>query len=314
MSLFSEGGTSYPDFLIVVLLSFLCLLSCFFNCHVFLHNWKKIFSVPVLLFRLVPVLDVIVALLVSIDSGINIGAVGEPKCWTKISADNSTLFLCQIDYDASVKTRLMGLIKWLAIVSPNWVIAVMAICRFLQIKFPFRSLKRKYVYLSFMLFGGYTIPLISWLCLADSSFHVSYIQNMMNLDLSPNPGYSILIIFLPSLLAQILSVATSLFTVRSLIRQTSVHTLAARSRDVGRRSSQKILLTNLVSVLNGVILCITSGISVKLHANKCVRIFTFTRTVIFPVVLSVINPVIFIILTPGLWTTVVFSRIVAIRR
>ena len=318
MSMFSEGGTSYPDLLIVLILLIFCILSCTLNSHVFLYNWRRKFTVPVLLFRALAAFDLVTSVLVSAVSIVRIASAGEPKCWEERppfpSGDNTTLFICKVDNDPGVGTRVFGMATWFAIVTPNWIIAVMAICRFLQIRFPFRPLKRRYVFATFAIFGVYIVPLIFWVCFAKNSLFVSYINNMMNVIMSSNPGLSVLIIFLPSLLGQTLAIITSLFTVRSLIRQTSVNSVSERSRMTGRKSSMKIILTNFVSVMNSVLLCLITGLTARFIANKSVRILTFMRTVVFPVVLSAVNPLIFIVLTPNFWKKENFDRSSTIRQ
>ena len=303
MAIFSEGGTSYPDILVVCYLSTCCLISTILNPAVFLYNYrKKKNSVPVFLFKCLSVFDFITCVVIPIkvineavktecfveEDGYDLSCIERMKLWH------------EMDYKI-IPLRLYSLIQWVVTFTPNFIAAVMAICRFIQIRFPFFPLKIKHILPLATLFGLYTLALSSFVVFDRQGYYTVGTQVFTHSFYLDDGGVVILIYAWICIICQIASVVTSLFTVQLLcnIRKNPV-TTEAGSATVSIRSSVKILITNFGSVLNTIVMvtCMIFASKREMH-NRSTSVSLFITAVLAPVLLSCFNPIVFILFTPN---------------
>lgn len=179
--------------------------------------------------------------------------------------------------------------------------------RFIQIKFPFSILKKRYLFIFIILYLLYVTTVLVVIMFDDTTMYFSQLQttnNIMFFNHDFSEGSTMALFTWPSLAAQIMSLVVSVFTVHHLYKGAKTP-LSERSRSNGRRSSVKILIQNLGGVVLSVTMIYyyshTLGGSVTEEAHNLSNIyFTFMFNVVIPCVLSCFNPAVFIVFTPRL--------------
>ena len=318
MAIFSEEGTSYQDILMVCYLSTCFLISTILNPAVFLYNYrKKKNSVPVFLFKCLSVFDfltcVVIPIKVVIEAVSTDCFVKETDIFpipnSKIVVTNRDIpcigrMLSRQDKSANhyIPLQLYSLAHWVLSLTPNFLAAVMAFCRFIQIRFPFFPLQVKHLIPLALTFGAYTIALCSYTVFNPDSFYTVHLQ-VFAYDFGIEDDYNHLVIFIftwPSILCQILSIFTSLLTIRHLFKiRTNPIAGEARSKAISGRSSVKILITNFGNFLNNtsMIACMVFASQIKGQGIEA-PVALFITSVLAPVLLSCFNPVVFAAFTP----------------
>ena len=305
MTIFSEGGTSYPDILVVCYLSTCFLISTILNPAVFLYNYrKKKNSVPIFLFKCLSVFDFITGVVIPIK--VIIEAV-KPECVVKEDSITYNQNISCIEriglwLETDIKyipLRIYSLIQWVVTFMPNVIAAVMAICRFIQIRFPFFHLKIKHILPLALVFGLYTLGLCGYVAFDKHGAYTPGTQVFTH-SLNLTNGFLMVSIYAwPSILCQVASVVTSLLTIQHLcnIRKNLV-SAQSRSSKVSTKSSVKILITNFGSIFNNLVMgtCIMMS---AIKANRRRSVSLFISSVLAPVLLSCFNPIVFIIFTPN---------------
>ena len=271
------------------------------NSADFLHNYrKKTNSVPVFLFKCLSVFDFLTCVVVPIKV---ITEAAKTECFVKKSdnfPNNQNLscikrMKCYQDGETShhhTLMRLYSLVHWTLILTPNFIAAVMAICRFIQIRFPFFPLQIKHLSPLAIMFGVYNLGLTSYSVFDKYSYYYVPLQVFShNFDIIEKLYLVIFLMAWTSLLCQIISVLTSLLTIQHLynIRKNPI-SREAGSTTVSIKSSLKILVTNFGSILNSILMisCMISKSSEPI----------FITSVLAPVLLSCFNPIVFIMFTP----------------
>ena len=205
------------------------------------------------------------------------------------------------DDNLNIGIRVYSFISWTLIVSPNIVAALMAICRYIQIRFPFHCLNKRYLVFFFCSCALYSSTLAGLMCFhSDSQYHKNFM--FMYLRFGMKDGMIPIVIFLlPSLICQFVSIVTSIFTVGHLYR-TSENAMTERSQVNGRKSSIKILVMNMGNVMSQCIVFAVLITTVRDTDGPGRKIARFMTTVLMPPVVSSINPIIFIIFTPQVFS------------
>ena len=166
---------------------------------------------------------------------------------------------------------------------------------------PFFPLQVKHLLPLVLMFGLYTLGLSSYAVFDRNSFYVVGTQVFTHTFDVDEKALAIFIYAWPCILCQVVSVFTSLLTIRHLsnIRKNPVSTKAG-SAAISIRSSIKILITNFSSVLNSIVMvacmCITFAQGKKGGTQSDVLLFI--TSVLAPVLLSCFNPIVFITFTP----------------
>lgn len=305
MSLFSNGGHSYPDVLIVTLLAIFSLLSLVLNPLVMLYNYKKKNSIPKILFFILATTDFLTCLVMPLNSMIQIAAKEPPKC-KEVPGKG---YLCSIDFNPTIGQRFLGAMILTLAVSPSCFTAVLAITRFITIRFPFRTMKVRYSLLFVVLYITYTLAVNCVVTFDEYAIYrdtLSLVTNPFYINRTfsaPHNDIRVLMLCIwPLLLSQVLSIIASGFTVVHLFQRAKC-TEDSPSQINGKKVSLKILVTNV----SGIILTAAAGISAKIQIDnaedrlpeKWDEVLEFTTMIMVPVFLSSLNPVIFISFTPN---------------
>ena len=255
MAIFSQGGTSYPDILVIIFMATCFLTSSFLNPIVFIHNFRKPNSVAVFLFRCLAVFDFVTCIFIPLKV-IPEAAVTECSVETirylEYGVDNrnrSCVTRSKPGIDVHVLIKLYSVAAWILILTSNFIAAVMSICRYIQIKFPLFPLPLKpFVWLT-VVYETYNLALSGYGAFdrTGNSFY-TVDKQLVASTLGLNRFLMILIHIWPSIICQFASLVTSGLTIhhlfnvhrgtRTLGKQTSI--IASRSR----KCSLKILITN----------------------------------------------------------------------
>ena len=288
MSIFSRGGTSYPDVLIVCYMIICSVISTILNPAVFIYNyWRKQNSVPVFLFRCLAVLDFLTCIFIPVK--VVLEALPAECSISQYDRDADCSKRSNSAVNADIPVKFYSLVAWVLVLTPNFVAAVMAICRYIQIRFPFFPLELKHLTISVLVYGSYTISLSGYVAFSNNSYYRADNQILTN-TLGIRERRNVTLIYTwPSMVCQILSVGTSIMTIVHLSR-TGRQQITEQSAAISRRSSLKILLLNFGSILNysAMICSMTSGV-----------LGQFFTIVLAPVFMSCFNPIVFIIFTPN---------------
>ena len=303
MALFSQGGTSNPDILVIILMATCFLISTFLNPIVFIHNFRKPKSVAVFLFRCLAVFDFVTCIFIPLKVIPEAAAKKcsvEPIRYLEYEVDNrnrSCITRSKPGNDVHVLIKLYSVAAWILILTSNFIAAVMSICRYIQIKFPLFPLPLKpFVWLA-VLYETYNLALSGYGSFDRNSFF-TVDKQLMASTLGLSRFLMILIHIWPSVICQFASLVTSCLTIHHLY---NVHrgtlgkqtTIALRSR----KCSLKILITNFGSILTNAIMMLimmTAGKDMKTNSTA-----QFISANIVTVLLSCFNPAIFILFTPN---------------
>ena len=297
MAIFSEGGTSYPDILVILYLVTCFIISSIVNPAVFIYNCRKRNSVAVFLFRFLAVFDFFTCIFIPIK--VVLEAVGEECSADERNLQRSERCIERQRRVLDIPVRLYSLVACILIFTPNLIAATMAICRFIQIKFPFYPLKLKHVVISAVIFEIYTLVINGYVAFhSDSVYHVNKQLVVNILGLQNNKQFVPIIYVFPSVICQFISVFTSLLTIHHLWN-VGREPIAEQSA-ISRKSSLKILVTNFGSIVSSIAMVssmafVFSG-DYGYYITSVVQFFT---VVLAPVLLSCFNPIVFIVFTPS---------------
>ena len=305
MSLFSRGGLSYPDVLIVSLLALLSCVSVVLNPLVMLYNFRKKNSIPKFLFFILSATDFITCLIMPINSMVKIAAKEPPKC-TQVEGRG---YICSTNINPGPGERFLGAFILTLAVAPSCFTAVLAITRFITIRFPFRTMKVRYALIFVGVYLVYTLAVNSIVTLDKFAIYrasLSMVTNPFYLNRTfsaPSNDIRVLILCIwPLLLSQILSIIASGFTVVHLF-QTTKCSEDSPSQINSKKVSLKILVTNVSGIVLTAAACVSAKIQIDNAGDrlpdKSDEVLEFTTMVIVPVFLSCLNPVIFILFTPN---------------
>ena len=300
MAIFSEGGKSFPDILLIIFLITTVITSSFLNPLVFLHNLRKPTSVAVFLFRCLAVFDFATCIFVPLK--VIPEAVGE-EC----SVEN--LVLGQVDNrnrscvarrkpgaDVHVMVKIYSLLGWTFVLTSNFIAAMMAICRYIQIRHPFFPLKLKPVVICAGVFVSYTLAVGGYGAFDERSYYAVDKQLVgSRFGIKKGVFLVILIYVWPSIVCQFASVITSTLTVQHLCKIRK-GPLSQQSSTSSRKYSIKILITNFGSITMN---CMMMVAIMTAHNQTVTSTVQFIGSNIATVLLSCFNPIIFICFTPN---------------
>ncbi|KAL5270039.1 hypothetical protein ACHWQZ_G003501 [Mnemiopsis leidyi] len=308
MSLFSTGGGSYPDLLILCLLGFFAAISLLLNPPVMLYNYRKKKSIPKLLFFTLSATDFLTCLVLPLNSMIKIGVQEPPKC-TAVEGEG---YVCSTETNPTTGDRLLGALILTLSVAPSSCTAALAITRFITIRFPFRTLRVRYALAAVCLYLVYSLA-VNTVVTLDKYAIYRHSLNMVTNPFYLNRTFSapsndirvLLLCIWPLILCQTLSIIASGFTVVHLF-QTSKCSEDTPSLINNKKVSLKILVTNL----SGIVLTVAAGISAHIQIDnardrlpeKRDEVLDISTMVMVPVFLSCLNPIIFILFTPNVLT------------
>lgn len=331
MAIINNGGTTYPDFYICLSLLTLTLISTPLNSLVIKHNILKKSSLPRNLFLILAVFDLLACVYIPIDYSVGgLSRKDIPGCIKR----NLTKEFCEEHYkatfsEAGVVDRVRAAIRYIFTLLPCYLTGLLAITRFLQIKYPLGRINEKSVFgilifavlhicLVFVLFfrkGDANNPTVLNMPMLQSSWNIQ--PSFFGLHISALVLYFILIFFVG--LLQIFAVFTSFLTIWELVK-----VYRKPMTDIARRNSVngslKIMITNFGSVANIIVIVIKAYISAaapqkdstvfgtEVWEESMVALidgpmhwvfgFTFFHAAMVPCFLSTTNPAIYIAFTP----------------
>lgn len=334
MAIISNGGTSYPDLYICLSLLALTLISTPLNSLVIRHNLLKKPSLPRNLFLLLAVFDLLACVYIPIDYSVGgLARKDIPGCIRR----NLTKEFCEEHYkatfsEAGVVGRVRAAIRFIFTLLPCYLTGLLAITRFLQIKYPLGKIDEKSVFgililavlhicLVFVLFfrkGDENNPIVLNMPMLQSSWNLK--PSFFGLyTFSSLVLYLIFIFFVA--LVQLFAVFTSFLTIWELVK-----VYRKPMTDIARRNSVngslKIMITNFGSVANIIVIVIKAYVSAatpqKLKDSEDLGTevweesmialingpmhwifwFTFLNTAMVPCFLSTLNPAIYLAFTP----------------
>lgn len=311
MSLFSEGLGTYPDtFFIISLLTF-TIISTILNPLVFVYNYHKSNSLPKFLFQILSVLDFTTCLFYS---GHHIRGLAErspPRC----HPHDAYGALCAgfINKGITTEQRVLTVVGTILFKSPSCVTALLTVCRFRQLKFPFRKLQVKFCGMFAVVYLSYSI-FIQYYSVSDTTaFFFDPLGAVVTVNLFTGSKFyvtsPIKVFFIqhwPLLTCQFSSIIASLGTICHLWNNNHkvepTPRISRQQSQDGKRRTTKILVTNIGSLILTIALAkilamlLYSANSTKLSMTQFY--VSFVVYVLLPTFLSCMNPVIFLLLTP----------------
>ena len=310
MSLFSEGAGTYPDTLLIATLVTFTILSTALNPLVFIYNYRKPNSLPKFLFEILSVLDFMTCLFYSAHHIKLLAEPGPPKC---SSHEKYGAICTSMLTRAPITTyqRLTTMTLTILFKSPSCITALLTVCRFRQLKFPFRPVKIRFCVIFFVLYLGYSVCIQYYSVSDPTAFYYPPLGAVVTMTLFTGTKFQINnythIFFLqswPLIICQISSILASLGTIFHLLNENKIAPephLYIQHNDSKRRTI-KILITNVGSLI--LTSALVKILSMLLHTNKSAKLsmylfyVSFTVYVLLPTFLSCLNPVVFLSLTP----------------
>ena len=313
MAVFSEGGVTSPDIYIGVSCICLLLLSTVLNSRIFYHNYRKHSSVARTLYLCLSATDLIASWVL-----LAVFSVDVLKNKDKVCKD-STAPECNEKYywkskPATLWIKINTVVSFTLSFAPAHITAFLATTRFLKIKYPFLQIKKRHVISSLLLTISWIPIVVSCAMFIDSGqsecgpikatitpFAWNYCPIILGMRVESR-GHFLFIIAVPVFL-QVGAMIASILTTYELIRVYLNPVSEGAGREEKRRkSSIKILLTNLGSFFHVLILTMTAVLS-NVTINDDIPIEKAVLYVLFqvivPALISTLNPIIYIILTPN---------------
>ena len=315
MALYSHGGFTTPDIYIGIVSLLLTINSILLNTLVFVYNYKKLRSVPRFLFMVLSSIDFATGLIVGSFITAQVLKGGEPLCQLETEEKS-----CKEAREMPIK--LYGCVDFLLSQTPGFVAATMSICRYRQLRRPFRSISQNMVGWSIVIYCfGVFIVLVCSMTIRPDYFFFSYHtftpwfdEEAFGLGNVGQSGtrerliiFSYLLITWPTFPGQLVSIVASALTVKHLLsnRQHRSYKRGSNPKitahiQADKRSSIKIILTNSGGIIQTVYLFALCEVILNLENLSMASMISGFVMGVLPVFLSVLNPVIFIIFTPKL--------------
>ena len=147
MAVYSNGGFSSPDILLVISLVLSASVSCLLNPIVFRHNLKKKRSLPRDLYLALSATDFLTGTVLTSFYSYGILQPREESCQHQANFNRS---ICENAYysyyrPATIWEKVMSTIVWWLYGTPCWLTTVIALSRWFTIKYPLRNLSRNKV-------------------------------------------------------------------------------------------------------------------------------------------------------------------------
>ena len=314
MAMYSEGGTTSPDFLIALAVLFCTLVSVLLNPIVFIYNNSKPRSIPKFLFQVLSAADFLTSTIIGVFVASALlrvrGTDPRPPYLPLTRHETDHLVVKNI----TLPLKMYGITSWYIQQTPGFVAMVMAVCRFIQIKRPFQKISFRLIVGIIVGVAICNLILLSFCLTQDAMVFTYQINNLWPINgniLAPDyntnrEGYITIATYIfltwTQSFGQPLSILVSVLTVRHLYITYNSSGNPTLSQQNGRRSSIKILLTNLSAVIETVFyLCVFSKIMTADDMLGFEALSMFSS--ILPVILSTLNPFVFIALTPRLLQT-----------
>ena len=312
MSVYSEGGTTYPDVLIGLIYLTWVVLGISLNLCVLRFNITRPYIVPKFLFALLAATDLLTLAIVAVFCAAKFLESGQPKCALGKNPQQPSVMHCY-SVTPSVPTYIYGITAWFLTQSSGVFTALLATCRMVQIMRPFKIIKIQVIARVVGCYAGVTLAVLCvWFTWNGAIFTYS------NLSLwSPNIGsgsdnprtkamYNSIFLYSANIIGQFIAFVASIVTVVHLYKVYK-NPIVRRSRSAGKQGSSTIIMTNAGAVLQLVSIAIINKLifSVDWESRKPNTGMSFiilaVCNMMLPVIMSVFNPLIFISCTPNFY-------------
>ena len=296
--MFSDGGLSSPDIFISASITLVSLVSICLSPFVFRHNYLKKQSTARDLYLILSSQDFISSIVLS--ANFVTGVVGPKEAQCMISHNTTFCEKNYFEYErvATLSEKLIGCWVWFLSTTPMCTTCVLAVCRWYQISFPFRFLRRWVV--------GVVVA-VFWLFLA-ITLHINLIG-----DTPENPTLMVIPIqtawnYNPRLLMKIahyqledilvilltsIAILASILTARKIL-QSQVFQEDEERRKKKIKSTIKIGLLNLGNCAIIGVLASFSVVTKNTPSQFGILQMTFC---ILPILQSSFNPLVYILMT-----------------
>ena len=301
--MFSDGGFSSPDIILALSIIFVALISISLNPFVFKHNYFKKKSIARDLYLTLSAQDFISSLVLSVNFVTGVMRPKETQCATL----HNTTF-CGTSYykyvrKATLTEKIVGCWVWFLISTPNFTTCILAICRWYQISFPLRFLKRRTAGVLLAVFWLFQAIILPVTLLNDSpdkpTMMAVRIQTAWNfrtnriLKDSKLQFEDILVTSLTSI-----ALLVSILTIRTIVKSQALQENEERRR-------KKIKSTLKIGVLNlgnfafiGVLLSLVLS-----ETNRRKYLILQTICTLLPILQSSLNPVVYTLMTNSVFNS-----------
>ena len=211
MSLLSQGGTSSPDFIIFLLVLTLGTLCVSLNLIMYLHNHFKPHCPATFLFRILALMDLLTGIIQPVVVALH--AFSTSPSELVFPGDPENLDKC------AVSDRVLGCACLFLRFMPVSVVGVLAISRFVQIKYPFSHVKRIYLVTPLALISVYTLAVSGYVSFHNDCRWNPYLLQPSIGILSSSVAISGTIMTFPSVILTVVSSFCSLLTIYELVKR-----------------------------------------------------------------------------------------------
>ena len=297
MAMLSDGGFSSPDIYIALSIIFVALISISLNPFVFKHNYLKKKSVARDLYLTLSAQDFITSIVVSVNFVYGVLRPKEAQC----AISHNTTF-CETNYyeyerNATLSEKIVCCWVWYLNSIPLFTTCILAICRWYQISFPLRFLRRRIVGVVLAVFWLFQAIILPVTLLNDSpekpTIMAIRIQTAWNfrtnriLKVSQLQFEDILLISLTSI-----ALLTSMLTIRKIFKSQALQENEER-RKKKMKSTLKIGVLNLGNVaFIGVLLSLTLS-----ENDTRKNMYLQTICTLLPILQSSFNPAVYTMMT-----------------
>eukprot|EP00116_Pleurobrachia_bachei_P005504 sb/3465766/ len=171
MAIFSEGGTSVPDFPLMIFFILLAMIAIPLNLLVLRHNYWKNSSIARDLYLVLGTVDLFTCPIIGIGLAVGLWKQKDPACFDDITQSD----ICEDQYYYYLNrngTEICLIYSYAYLFcydAPLIITSYLTVARFLQIRFPFREIPRKPFFGSLLICLGSTAFVHGF-----SSFYAGY--------------------------------------------------------------------------------------------------------------------------------------------
>jgi hypothetical protein len=322
MAHFGKGGVSYPDFLIGLVLLFCVCTSTLLNAVVLHHN-RPPTSIPKFMFTTISIINLVMAPYIGIHASFQILQPEESPFFSMSWEDTQILTKCcgmfsnnatyQVPHfwnfhKAKTTSQILGGLTWIFIAIPPFLTGLQTCVRFLQIRYPFWLIERKYLTVLITVYIAYLITYQCSMVLTRNVYWFALIQTIIWLNNKPSDistSWITIIYFSPCMVMEILAILASFSTIYELYKIRKTNLASVQRKNI--RGTVKIFLENALNII-----CLGTQMSVFMmfeDGNAVLdptmsnqdqsyiwRLLSFT--VGLPIVGCALYPCIYIALTP----------------
>ena len=297
MAMFSDGGITSPDLIIVVVMDLIAFISILLNPFVFKQNYLKKRSIARDLYMALSMTDFLSSIILPIATSVRILEPKEKNCVRVNGADFCRSRYHQYVRYATTGEIILGVISWSLMFYPLIITSILSMCRWYQIKYPLRGLSKVAVEVVTMVtcLLHSVFFAVKFFGSQENTIIVTKIQNVWNgnFNIKSEKGYVLRFELIAAIFLTFLSTAASLLTIWNIVGTGPIPGSTRQQRRRKVISTVKIALLNLGSVAFVALFVSSLVVSTSLHVLLTVSVC------FLPIAVSTYNPVIYTLLTEG---------------